>query len=161
MPWTPGLIETDLIANPRQNNHVERQLATAGARFTHYQLLNNQMNKTNNRSDRIRGHKLLTKALRRKLPPLYASEEQGDEALAQVKYFTPDSNWTWYGVEFDGHDLFFGLVCGQVVELGYFRLSELETLRGPWGLPVERDRFFEPTPLKVIRDYHRRHKNRF
>jgi hypothetical protein len=40
-------------------------------------------------------------------------------------------------------------------------LSELETLRGPWGLPVERDRFFEPTPLKVIRDYHHRQENRF
>ena len=33
---------------------------------------------------------LLTKAIRRKLPPLYANEEQGTDALAIVKFFTPD-----------------------------------------------------------------------
>lgn len=119
------------------------------------------MNQANNRCDRVRGHQLLTKALRRRLPPLYATEGQGEAALAIVKFFTPDSNWYWYGVEFDGDDVFFGLVIGHEVELGDFRLSELAELTGPWGLPVERDRWFQPTPLKAIREYHRRHENRF
>jgi hypothetical protein len=35
-----------------------------------------------------------------------------------VKYFTPDSNWTWYASEFDGEDTFFGPVAGFEVELG-------------------------------------------
>ena len=41
--------------------------------------------------------------------------------------------------EFDGHDLFFGLVEGHVKELGYFSLSELQRVKGPMGLPIERD----------------------
>lgn len=28
-------------------------------------------------------------------------------------------------------------------ELGYVSLAELETVRGPFGLPVERDQWFE------------------
>lgn len=45
--------------------------------------------------------KLLTNDIRRRLPPLYATD--GAKApLAQVKFFTPWTNWTWYAVEFDG-----------------------------------------------------------
>src|SRR5512134_173623 len=61
---------------------------------------------------------LLTKAIRRKLPPLYANEEKGTDALALVKFFTRDSSWTWYASEFDGDDLFFGLAVGVEPELG-------------------------------------------
>ena len=93
-------------------------------------------------------HKFLTQALRAKLPPLYATEATPmAEKLAVVKFFTPDSNWTWYGVEFDGKDTFFGLVDGFEREYGYFSLSELESVRGPLGLRIERDLYFEPTPL--------------
>lgn len=98
---------------------------------------------------------LLTKAIRRQLPPLYANEDNGLEALAIVKFFTPDSSWTWYASEFDGEDVFFGLAVGQEPELGYFRLSELQSVRGKLGLPVERDRYFEPTPLRALLETHR------
>jgi len=85
---------------------------------------------------------LLTKANRRALAPL------GSEAkIAVVKFFTPDSGWTWYASEFDGTDTFFGLVDGFEKELGCFSLSELASVRGKLGLPVERDRYFRPTPL--------------
>jgi hypothetical protein len=97
---------------------------------------------------------LLTKAIRRRLPPLYTNEEKGLEALAVVKFFTPDSSWTWYASEFDGDDLFFGLAVGFEAELGYFRLSELQSVRGRLGLPVERDRFFTPTPLRELIEAH-------
>ena len=94
--------------------------------------------------------KLLTKEIRKKFPLLDATDELGLEAVIQVKFFTPDSNWTWYAVAFDGNDIFYGLVYGVEVEFGTFRLSELETLRGPYGLRVERDRFFKPILLKEI-----------
>ncbi len=58
------------------------------------------------------GENLLDQASREKLPPLYSGEEQGLDALAQVKFFTPDAQWTWYASEFDGEDIFFGLVSG-------------------------------------------------
>ena len=49
-----------------------------------------------------RRHKLLDQESQKKLPQLYATEDQGLEADARVKFFTPDSNWTWYASEFDG-----------------------------------------------------------
>ena len=105
-----------------------------------------------------RGHELLDKRTREKLPPLYSGEELGMEALAQVKFFTPDSSWTWYASEFDGEDIFFGLVSGFEVELGYFSLSELESIEGPVGLPIERDLYFEPKTLRDLQDYHNQSK---
>jgi hypothetical protein len=101
-----------------------------------------------------RGHELLTQEIREKLPPLYANEEIGLDALAQVKFFTPDSNWTWYASEFDGEDIFFGLVSGFEVELGYFLLSELEAVSGPLGLPIERDLHYQPKKLKELMEMH-------
>ena len=103
-----------------------------------------------------RNTELLDEASREKLPPLYSGEEKGLEALAQVKFFTPDSNWTWYASEFDGEDILFGLVSGMEVELGYFSLKELEEVRGPLGLPIERDLGFKPKTLKELQEIHQR-----
>ena len=99
---------------------------------------------------------LLTEELRKKLPELYECEDQGLNALAQVKFFTPDSNWTWYASEFDGEDIFFGLVSGLEVELGYFSLSELQSVRGPLGLPIERDLYYVPKTLQELLEKHSR-----
>ena len=84
---------------------------------------------------------LLTKKNRDDLPALYSQEKLGGDAVAFVKFFTPDSNWTWFASEFDGEDLFFGLVEGFEKELGYFSLSELEGVR-VHGLGIERDRWW-------------------
>ncbi len=93
---------------------------------------------------------LLTQALRQRLPGLYSQEDKGLDALAYVKFFLPDFHWKWYASEFDGQDTFFGFVDGDVPELGYFSLTELESLHGKLGLPVERDRFFRPMPLRAL-----------
>ena len=92
--------------------------------------------------------KLLTKALRNKIPPLYAQDGKGLEAIVYVKFFNPCGSWTWYVTEFDGEDTFFGLVCGFENELGYFSLSELESVKGKLGIGIERDLYFESQPLK-------------
>lgn len=94
---------------------------------------------------------LLTKANRNALPALYTTDGQGFDATVQVKLFTPDSSWTWLATEFDPTTgSFFGWADnGQGGgELGYFELSELETARGPMGLPIERDRHFAPKSLR-------------
>lgn len=93
---------------------------------------------------------LLPEELRRKLPNLYAQGCLGADAVAYVKYFTPDSNWTWYATEFDGKDTFFGLVDGFEKELGYFSLLELKAACGPLGLPIERDLYWKPKTLREI-----------
>lgn len=94
--------------------------------------------------------KLLTQEIRRKLPALYSQEGKGGKAIVQVKFFTPDSSWTWWVTEFDGEDAFFGLVEGHERELGYFSLKELESVRGPMGLPIERDLYWTPKTLEEI-----------
>lgn len=86
---------------------------------------------------------LLTDEIRAKLPALYTHENASAENIpVVVKFFTPDGSWTWYATEFDGTDLFFGLVNGFEAELGYFSLNELRSVRGALGLPIERDLYF-------------------
>jgi len=99
------------------------------------------------------GENLLDGESREKLPPLYSGEEQGLDALAQVKFFTPDSSWSWYASEFDGEDIFFGLVSGLEIELGYFSLAELQSVKGPMGLPIERDLHFQPKSLRDMKEF--------
>jgi exonuclease III len=110
-------------------------------------------------NDKIRGMKLLPKEIREKLPALYSQDGKGGKAIVQVKFFTPDSNWTWYATEGEpmlndaGSEVdfqFFGLVDGLEKELGYFMLSELEEVRGPMGLPIERDLHWQPKTLSEI-----------
>jgi hypothetical protein len=104
------------------------------------------------------GMELLPGEIRAALPPLYTNEKQGMQAIAPVKYFTPDSGWSWYPTEFDGEDVFFGLASGFEVELGYFSLTELEGVRGPLGLPVERDFYYEPETLRELKAHEERLK---
>lgn len=96
--------------------------------------------------------KLITEETRKTLPPLYANENEKDP-IARVKFFTPWTSWTWYATEFDGEDIFFGLVDGFGAELGYFSLAELESLTGPGGLRIERDLYFKPAPLSTIKTH--------
>ena len=113
--------------------------------------------------------KLLTKELRKKLPPIGSTDGAGEEAVAQVKFFTPDSSWTWFAVEGgpvldeEGNEVdfeLFGLVYGQEREMGYFLLSELESVKGPLGLAIERDLYFTPRPLSECKDPCGIHENR-
>ena len=99
---------------------------------------------------------LFDNVLRELMPPLYANEALGLAALALIKFFTPDTNWTWYASEFSTEEnIFFGLVSGFEVELGYFALSELEEARGPLGFPIERDIYYKPKTLEELMKMHR------
>ena len=99
-----------------------------------------------------RKHLLLTQEIKATLPPLYDSEKHPEkEAIAMVKFFSPYSQWTWYAIEFDGEDTFFGLVDGFEMEYGYFSYSELEAVTVFGGVPaVERDCHWSPRPVKEI-----------
>ena len=63
-----------------------------------------------------------------------------------VKLFTPDGAATWLITECDPDDpnRLFGLCDAGLgfPEMGYVSLEELTALRGPLGLPVERDEHF-------------------
>jgi Protein of unknown function (DUF2958) len=97
----------------------------------------------------MKGGKLLTKEVLASLPKLGETSEV-ENPVVQAKFFYPDFSWTWYAIEFDGDDIFYGLVDGFEAEFGNFSLSELMGNRGKMGLPIERDRYFTPTPVKEI-----------
>ena len=96
--------------------------------------------------------KLIPQELLDIIPNLYETEDSPDP-MCHLKFFTPDSNWTWYIIECSTADrnTCFGYVQGLEDELGYFWLEELESLRGSLGLRIERDLSFVPTPLSVIK----------
>src|SRR5215470_1698629 len=96
--------------------------------------------------------KLLTDELRAQLPPL-CSQEAADEPKVYAKFFLPGTDWAWYvteGQEQEGDFLFFGFVVGLESEFGYFLLSELESVRSPLGLAVERDLHFREGKLTDV-----------
>lgn len=105
---------------------------------------------------------LLTNALRahlRRNSDLSAQREQDHRPV--VKFFTPDSSATWLFTELspDG-DTLFGLcdLGNGSPELGYASLAEIQTLRGPMQLLVERDRSFgADKPLSAYAEEARRH----
>lgn len=117
--------------------------------------------KTNKRAanNRIRGMELLPCKIRERLPRLGEQDGKGGKAVAYAKCFTADSSFSWFiteGSPVRNRDnvpvdyILFGLVEGQCKELGYFRLSELESVNGPMGLPIERDLYWKPKTLEEI-----------
>lgn len=105
--------------------------------------------------DLMNAHVLMPAALIEQIPAPYETERHSCP-VAQVKWFTPDADWTWYVVEYDPKDrTAFGLVAGFEIELGYFSLDEIEAIRGPLGLRVERDLYFKPQTISKCRaDHH-------
>lgn len=109
--------------------------------------------------------KLLTKAIKAKLPPISAGIAPGPsmfgkgglhDAKFTCKFFDPKGSWTWYVLEGwelpDGDWLFYGLVDGFEKAWGYFRLSDLERVRTnvPFHTGIERDLYFSDVPVESV-----------
>jgi len=93
---------------------------------------------------------LLTKDIKEQLAPLYFQENNPDP-VAVVRFFDSLGNWSWYATEFDGSDLFFGVVLGFERELGYFSLAEFEQVNCDAGYErIKRDSDFEPIKVSQI-----------
>lgn len=86
-----------------------------------------------------------------------SSAKQDLDPKPVVKLFTPDAGATWLLTEIDPEDLdrAFGL-CDLGLgfpELGWVSLRELQSVRGPLGLAIERDLHFRAG--KPLSDYAR------
>lgn len=106
----------------------------------------------------LRGHDLVTHEILRAIPKDRETEHEQDP-LCRLKLFSPYSGWTWYVLEVDTWDLedivFFGYAAGPHPELGYFSFAELEAVTVIGGVPaVERDCYYEPERLSVIKSRH-------
>jgi len=90
-----------------------------------------------------------------RLKDQYAGTDSEPDFIPVAKLFTPDAGCTWLLTELDpaDPDIAFGL-CDLGMgfpELGSVSISELESVRGKLGLPIERDLHFAPT--KTISAY--------
>ncbi len=95
---------------------------------------------------------LIPDAIRARLLANGAAEQEIDH-IPVVKLFDPCGAATWLITEMmDDGDTLFGLCdlgCGSP-ELGYVSLAEIESVKGPFGLGIERDILFAPRfPLSV------------
>lgn len=95
--------------------------------------------------------KLMTKQIEKRAQSQY---EKGND-LSQdvvVKFFDPTGSWTWYLMNQDPQDpdYLWGIVKGFEVEIGSFSLSELQAIRGRFGLGLERDLYFTPKPAHEV-----------
>jgi hypothetical protein len=77
-----------------------------------------------------------------------------------VKLFTPDAQCTWLLTELGLDDIAFGLADLGLgcPELGFISMHEIRDLRGPLGLPVERDmHFVADKPISAYAEEARTH----
>ena len=97
---------------------------------------------------------LLTKEIieRFKKYPLYSQDGKGEDSVVLVKYFNPCGAGTWLITEAeeqpDGDWLLFGYCHIYFWEWGYVMLSDLQNLKLPFGLTIERDLYI-PKDAKV------------
>lgn len=100
--------------------------------------------------------KILTKAIEK------AFEKQGDTSHLKAdqikvvcKLFNPCGAGTWYLYERESEDIFMAfcdLGDPQFAELGRVSLSELLSVRLPFGLTIERDLHWTPCLLSEVID---------
>lgn len=97
--------------------------------------------------------KLLTQELLERFQQVGRQEENQDP-LVIAKFFNPTGAGTWYATEYNPSDkTFYGYVSifgDWNDEWGYFSLTELESLKGPFGLGIERDLYFTETPSSKV-----------
>jgi hypothetical protein len=96
--------------------------------------------------------KIITAEIRKKLPALYANEHKKPGEIPVVfKLFNPAGIGTWYITEgnLETGELF-GLCVLHEAELGYVSLPELEALKLPFGLKIERDLHYRGTLAQAM-----------
>lgn len=87
---------------------------------------------------------LMTEEIEKNFPPLYSTENKEPKDVKIIaKFFCPWNHWIWYATEYDPETgIFFGFVHGDFDEFGNFSLDELQSVRGPFSLGIERDMYF-------------------
>ena len=90
--------------------------------------------------------KLLTKEVIKKATKQYTKGSDMDEQMVVAKFFDPMGSWTWYlmNMQDETGNYAWGIVKGHEIEAGSFSVSELQQIKRPFGLGIERDMYFEP-----------------
>ena len=97
---------------------------------------------------------LLTKELLNRFKEV-GSQENVADPIVIAKFFNPAGAGTWFATEYDPDNrMFFGYASifgDHNDEWGSFSLDEFESLKlPPFGLGIERDRYFEEVPASEV-----------
>lgn len=78
-----------------------------------------------------------------------------------AKFFDPCGSGTWYATEYDAENqICFGYVTGLAFdEWGTFSIQELEAIKRPLGLGIERDTYFKEKRFKELIKEHEQDTN--
>ena len=76
-------------------------------------------------------------------------QENNPDPLVIAKFFNPVGAGTWYITEYyPDENICFGYVKGLAVdEWGYVSVDELESIKLPYGMRIERDLYFDEAPI--------------
>lgn len=90
--------------------------------------------------------RLMTKALEKRFAEV-GSQEYVKDPIVVAKFFNPAGCGTWFATEYEQSTrTFFGYVSifgDWNDEWGYFSLKELESFKGPFGIGIERDLYWD------------------
>ena len=95
----------------------------------------------------------MTKALEKRLPPLY-SQETVEDPIVVAHFFNPSGQGDWYIIEGNKEEddyILYGLCRIFEYEFGYVSLNELKSVKGPFGLGIERDMYWTERPVSEVR----------
>lgn len=94
---------------------------------------------------------LISKELKVKFAKMGDQSEVSDP-IVLAKFFNPCGSQTWYAISYDADtNICFGYVTGMFEdEYGTFSIDELESLKLPFGLRIERDIYFIPCRISDI-----------
>ena len=93
----------------------------------------------------------MTKKIKEQATEQYDKGSDLDGQMIVAKFFNPMGSWTWYLMNLDkDEDYAWGIVDGNAVEMGSFSMKELQDIQLPFGLGIERDKFFEPMPASEL-----------
>ncbi len=93
---------------------------------------------------------LLTQEDKRQIPRFEMTMGALDP-MVHVVFHMPMLDWTWYVIEYNGKNEVFALEERERTKWGFYDLNELQDLRGPFGLRVQRAQHYLPMPLGQAR----------
>lgn len=97
-------------------------------------------------------YNLMPAEISQKVPTLYSTEKESDP-IAHVKFFTPDSSWTWFVTEYDpAQRLCFGLVIGHENSSVIFLWRKSRKSEARWACRLNETCTGGPLPSPSVRE---------
>ena len=95
--------------------------------------------------------KLLTEKFKKKAKEQYQYGSDIDKQDVVAKFFNPMGAGTWYLLNMDkDEDYAWGIVDWMGLEMGSFSMKELQSIKLPLGLTIERDLYFPEIPASDL-----------